>query len=517
MKDVLKWGWGLAFLMVSGVVTAAVKYIDIWEFQVEGNSLLSEEVIQQNLMPYLGAARTIEDVETAAQTLQKLYKQAGYPAVFVEIPPQTVVNGVFTLKVTETRVRRVNIQGAHYFLPSLIKQTLPTLEPGRPLNLSELQQDIQQANALSRDLTLLPMLKQGPSEDLIDVEVDIDDQLPLSGGIELNNFNTENTTDTRLSVDLAYSNLWQKFHEWSFQAQVSPEDRDEVQVLASTYIFPLGFSGKKVALYAVWSDSDLATLGNTRVVGEGFILGGRYIRPFRQQGAAMSTLIFGLDYKDFDESIVVAGASESYETPLDYIIFSSQFSRFQRQDNWSDSLALALKFGVRGVANDNEEFNEKRSRGEPNFVVLKADFDRTQFFGGGWSLDGFGTLQWADSPLVSNEQMSAGGVDSVRGYYESQVSADMGAIVGLQLNPPAKSWSWGKLNLLAFLEGAYLLNEDTGQEEEDEFDLAAVGVGARGEAGSGWSLDLDIGYPLVAVESIDEGEVRTSASIRYEF
>ena len=512
----LGWFWGMCLLLLSTWVAAAVQYIDIWEFRIQGNSLLPDEVIQRELAPYLGAARTLDDVERAAKLLQELYKKAGYPAVFVEIPPQTVVQGVFRLQVTETRLRRLRVTGADYFLPSLIKQALPSLQTGSALNLRELQQDIQYANALNPDLKLLPMLKQGPTPDTIEVELEVEDKMPLSGGVEVNNYNSANTTDTRLIAELEYSNLWQKLHDWSLQIQTSPENTDEVKVLASTYVFPVGLKGNKVALYAVLSDSDVATVGSTRVVGDGFILGGRYIHPFQRRESGVSTLIFGFDYKDFDELISVSGA-DGLENPIDYMVFTSQYSSFNRGDGWVDNLGLALKFGVREVFNENEEFDNKRSRAEPNFTVLKLDYERNYFLGKGWSVRGAVAGQWSSSPLVSNEQMSAGGVDSVRGYFESQVAADMGARLGFEFGSPSYAADLGEIWGLVFLEGAYLENTDTGVEEDSEFRLASYGFGVRAQSKKKLFFDLDIGYPLKSVDEVEEGDVRVNAKLRYEF
>ena len=175
------------FLLVA-LPASAVSFIDIWEYRVKGNSLLDKALIQQRLKPYLGVARTLEDVEQAAATLQSLYKDAGYPAVFVEIPPQTVVGGVFELHVTETRLRRIRVTGAEYFLPSLVQRSIPSVAQGRVLNLPELKEDIKYANALNQNLKIIPMLKQGPTPDTVDLELNVADEFPLTGGIEINNY-----------------------------------------------------------------------------------------------------------------------------------------------------------------------------------------------------------------------------------------------------------------------------------------------------------------------------------------
>ena len=514
---------GLCFifslLLCSSQTIAAVTFIDIDEYRVEGNTLLDEELIQRRLERFLGPARTIEDVEAAVEVLTQEYRNAGYPAVFVEIPPQTVVGGRFILAVNETRLRRVRVTDASYFLPSGIRKAIPSLERGRSINLPALQEEIQQINTANPNLKVVPILKQGPTPELIDVELSIADELPVTGGIEINNYNSSNTTDTRLIAELGYTNLWQKHHNISMTAQTSPEDTEEVRVLSGTYVMPLDTDGGKLAFYAVKSDSKTATVGDIKVVGKGFILGGRWIHPLFQKPGNIQTLIVGVDYKDFDERINTGGGTVT--KPLDYMILTAQFSQYQRTENWYDSLSLALTVGARGLFNDNDEFGTKTSRAEPSFVVLKGEYERNYPFADDWLFTHKLDLQLADTLLVSNEQMSAGGVNSVRGYYESQISGDYGGITGIQVSTPnlAPTTDWlNDSRALAYLEGAYLAKKDSGIDEDDSVGISSIGLGWRATILKQFELKLDSAYPLEHEGSdIDQGDIRTNVSVRYEF
>lgn len=505
------------FLLVA-LPASAVSFIDIWEYRVKGNSLLDKALIQQRLKPYLGVARTLEDVEQAAATLQALYKDAGYPAVFVEIPPQTVLGGVFELQVTETRLRRIRVTGAEYFLPSLVRRSIPSVAQGRVLNLPELKEDIKYANALNQNLKIIPMLKQGPTPDTVDLELNVADEFPLTGGIEINNYHTATTTPTRLAFDLGYANLWQKNHSWSMQYQTTPEDRDEIEVLATNYILPVGLAGDKLAFYAIKSDSQINTpsdLGTITVVGDGVIAGGRYITPFFQDDDGLHTLVLGADYKDFEE--LVEGAPKD----ISYLSLTAQYSAFRRAEAWSDSLSLALTFGIRGLFNDNEEFGGKTKFAEPNFAVLKVEYERTVPFGEGWQWQGSLKGQLTDVALVSNEDLSAGGSTSVRGYYESQVSGDNGVIARTHLRAPDLSpaemnWfnSW---HPSVFLEGASLTQKDTAAEEKSHFDIWSAGLAAEARLFRKVTTEMHAGFALRDANTVQAGDVRIRGRIRYEF
>src|SRR5262245_13341806 len=83
--------------------------LDIWEYYVSGNSVLEPEVIAQACAPYLGPARTPEDVDAARAALETLYRERGYRTVGVSIPQQTVKGGVVRLEVVENRVGQLAV------------------------------------------------------------------------------------------------------------------------------------------------------------------------------------------------------------------------------------------------------------------------------------------------------------------------------------------------------------------------------------------------------------------------
>src|SRR5450830_1719124 len=75
-------------------------YFDILEFQVEGNTKLSNVQIEVAVYPQMGEKKTIADVEKAREALEKAYHSAGYLTVLVDIPEQDVDKKTVKLNVT---------------------------------------------------------------------------------------------------------------------------------------------------------------------------------------------------------------------------------------------------------------------------------------------------------------------------------------------------------------------------------------------------------------------------------
>jgi len=96
----------------SPLVAQAQARFDILEYQVLGNSLLSDLAVEKAVTPYLGERRALSDVDAARGALLQHYQDAGYLSVQVLIPEQKVDGGVVRLQVVEAPVGDVRVQGA---------------------------------------------------------------------------------------------------------------------------------------------------------------------------------------------------------------------------------------------------------------------------------------------------------------------------------------------------------------------------------------------------------------------
>ncbi len=91
---------------------------------------------------------------------------------------------------------------------------------------------------------------------------------------------------------------------------------------------------------------------------------------------------------------------------------------------------------MRGVGSDPGEFDNKRAFAKSSFFVLKADLSRTQDLPQDFQLYGKVQGQVADQPLVSSEEFSLGGINTVRGYLESEELGDDGVSGTIELRSP---------------------------------------------------------------------------------
>ena len=499
------------------VAKAEEDRFDIFEFQVEGNSVLPVLTIEETVYPFMGEKKSFKEIEKARQALEKAYHDAGYLSVLVDIPEQEVNAGHVRLKVVEAQVERLKVSGSRYYSLGYIKSKTPDLAEGSVPHFPTVQKQLAEVNR-SADRRVTPVLRPGRSPGKVEVELKVADELPLHGSLELNNRYSANTTHTRLSGSLRYDNLWQRDHSVSLQFQIAPENINESKVFSANYVVPLA-RGNVLALYGVRSDSDTGALGDVSVIGNGNIFGLRFIHPLRAKPGFFHSLTAGLDYKDFNETVNLLGA-DGFNTPITYVPFTIGYDANWQGERRQTQFGIVGNFSVRGLGNKEQEFADKRFNAKASYAYLRLDLKHTEKFKSGWSLFGRLSAQLTGSPLISNEQFGAGGADSVRGYLETEALGDRGAIGGLELRTPslwaAESRIPGQAYALGFVEGAFLDVLEPLDSQAARTTLASTGLGLRWK-GKGFGLNLDLALPFKATNNTQARDARVHARFSYDF
>ena len=410
------------------------------EYRVLGNSVLPALEIEKLLYPQLGEAKSIDDVEQVRTLLENHYHERGYGTVFVDIPEQDVAEGVIRLQVTEGKLARTRVAGARYFSGRQIRNALPEATENTVPHVPTLQTELSLLNAQTADRSVTPVLKAGSSPGTVDLALNVRDELPLHASLELNNDYTTDTSELRAIGSLSYDNLFGRLDSLSVQYQTSPQQTDEVAVWAGSYTARLTSAGTRLSLFYVDSDSNIATVGDggssISILGKGKIYGARFISPLLVSAEASHTLIAGVEYKDFTESVF---SKDLVLTPISYANFSVGHVSAWRAPTRQWSLGTTANFGVRGVGNDPEEFQVKRFKGVPNYFLLRSDAQFGTQLPAKMALRLRAAAQYAVDSVISNEQFSIAGADGTRGYLEAEALGDTGIKSSLELG--SQPWS----------------------------------------------------------------------------
>jgi hemolysin activation/secretion protein len=496
---------------------AQVKF-DVWEFQVEGATLLPKATVENVVYPFLGSGKRLADIEQARQALEQTYRDAGYAAVLVNIPEQDASHGVVRLQVIESKIERFRVSGTHYFSPRDLRAEIPSLQPGAPLHLPTLQAELAAATAVAPDRTLNPVFRPGLEPGSMEAELKVEERAPLHGNLGFNDRYTQGSTHLRMEAGVSYANLWQRHHNLSLNYQASPEKWDEVRVWMLGYAIP--DEQARWSFSAIHSVSNSAALGTLGVLGDGDVYGVNWQRQLPGSEGVSQGLSLGVQYKDQRQEVLLPDGN-GLSTPISYSVAQVQYNRRQQDEAGVTSYSLSGAFGLRILGNSEAEFGDKRFNAKANFSHLNGDLERAQagFMKTTWRLHL--AAQLSDSPLISNEQFNAGGVDTVRGYPESQAMGDDALLANLELRTPSlapEHWVWlNDLQLLIFADSAWLKRHDPLASEAERQHLASAGVGARLVMIKSFIVALDWASPLEDAGSIKRSDARVHFNTRYEF
>lgn len=531
----------------AGAQAAPQKFF-IAAIDVSGATQLSASEIERLIYPFLGPDRSEEDVLAAQKALQEAYAAKGFDAVLVDVPIQphdTFQQGIVQLVVNESPVGRVRVVGSQHHSLSVVRAQVPSLTEGAPLNLALLEKDITAANQ-HPDRQVMPRFQPGQVPGTIDVDLEVEDSHPLHASVDLNNDNSPNTEALRLTATLRYTDLWHQGHTASFTYAVAPEDGSESTVYSGSYTAPLIGTPWTLLLYGYHSNSNVAALGGTNVLGNGTQIGLKALYRLPST-TTFQQISFGADFKDFKESIYL-GEEALRPTPIRYVPLVLEYTLAGATDTSSYGLTLGATAGLRvvkrqtcvdlgdvqipdqaatcalpggGVGVPEDQFQSRAIDARENFFRLNLDSHYTRGIGRDFNLALRLAGQLADSSLVTNEQFSMGGMSTVRGYYVSEAVGDDGILGSIEIQLPDLAFLLGKsaeeVRFFTFADAGYARVRRPALEQKSSFTLASLGGGLRFRLFRHLSGEVLIGVPLKDGPSSDQGDPRYSFTVKGEF
>ncbi len=471
------------------------------EYRVRGNKILNPIEIEEAVYPFMGPGRSDTDIDQARQALEKIYKDKGYQTVYVELPQQTGARGIIYLNVVEATVGRLRVKGSRYFLPSKIKEQAPSMAEGSVPNFNEVTKNLQALNRW-RDRKITPELRAGVVPGTVDIDLTVEDKLPLHGSLELNNQYNANTVPLRLNGSISYGNLWQLGHSAGLSFQVAPEKPSDGTVFSGYYTAPIeGVDGLSVMLTGSVQDSEISTLGGAAVIGKGNIFGIRFMQTLPSAPGFFHSLSFGMDYKDMIQDVNTLGIVTS--RPITYYPFTLSYSASQVKEKSFTEFNAALVFHLSGMGGSTADFAARRFGARDNFFYIRGDFSHTHDLPGGYQTYTRIQGQASPSPLINNEQIAGGGLSTVRGYLIATQLGDSGIFGSMEFRSPSfigsnkekdKENEW---RAYGFVDAGKLYVNQTLPGEERTHDLASIGLGTRFRYLNHFFGSLDMGVPLV--------------------
>ena len=408
---------------------------DIKEIVLNGANLLPAEVKQGLSAPYLNRCLYAEDIEKLLADILKAYMDRGYVSVRPYVQAQDLSHGRLEILIVEGTVEELILKdGGGWFRPNLA--TAFPFVPGKPLNLRDIEQGLDQLNRLTSNratMEISPGRETGSS--VVTIVNEPSFPLSVSGGMDnLGGLSTgRNQGAYTLSMDnpLRLNDFITYTHR---NTLFEPNRMREAVSDSFFYSVPFGYWTAQLSYSASEYHSPVVTTANTLVA--------------RGSSETFRAELDYVAYRDQDQKVTALVAINNKAT-RNYLAdeFLSVSSRnlavadadvnWQRRFSWfSGNLGLGFSQGLRqlnakadpegtGVTSPHAQGAKVRYSGGatvPFGVFGQEVFFTTQLAG-----------QYALEPLYGSEQITIGSFYTVRGFNRNSLSGDRGWYVRNEL------------------------------------------------------------------------------------
>ena len=503
-------------LFLAGAATAAVVAVapaqeatpvvrfEVARFVVEGDNPLSEAQTRAVLDPFTGEHAGVDGLLAAADALERAIRDAGVAFQRVVLPPQSLQDGEVVLRVAVFRVTGVEVRGARHHSEANVRRSVPALREGETPDTGAIARALAVANRQPWKTTTLTFRESGTDAEGLDATLEVEDRAPRLVWSGLNNTGNASTGPWRWSLGASAGNLFDRDHTLDASFTTSPGHAGQVRQWGVGYGLPAYDTGGTLSGYFVRSDADTGrVLDAFDVSGAGRFLGVHYTQELARRGRLSHRLAAGLDDRHFDNDVVFGEVNFGQDVrsrPVS-LRYAAQYADGDRSLDFHLQYARNLESGG---DNDDRAYGLNRAGAEAGWDALRGGATFSSPLPARWAVRGVFEGQYADEALVPGEQFGLGGIDSVRGFSERELSGDDGFRASLELWPPAPAGAGPRFLVFSDVGHARFRGAlAPGTRRNDT--IASIGAGARWHWKEHVTLRLDVGVVVEGTPAREDG------------
>ena len=462
-------------------IVEAPKEVVLKGIEFDGNTVFSDEELFALVKERVGKKTGVEELEAIRKTISQHYFDAQYVNSGAVIDEQDMSNGVLVVRIVEGRLDNINVLNEGWLRSGYVTSRIHR-EVSDPLNLDDLKRGLEFVRRDEKirkiNTALVPGDELGQSHlDMIvtenrvfDVGLGVSNRRPPSVGAEEAEvyFGTKNLTSLGDTLRGNYTLSQEGMEEW---------DVDDGGNYSLFYSLPL--TRWDTTLDLGYNQSDYVILEE----------------PFNTLDIESETRMYSVAlrqpiYRDLQHELSLTLKGEHRRS--DVLVSGEPFSISPGSVNGQTRIS-ALRLSPEYVYRSQERVIAARTTftfglDELN-PILGDEFDPEYFTWmtqASWveSVSENDTLlvvklfhQHTDDRVVSMEQFSLGGVNTIRGYRENQLIRDNAFIISPELRFPVYKDRYGKalVYLIPFVDYGIGWNSN-GPREREEIYSAGLGV-----------------------------------------
>jgi hemolysin activation/secretion protein len=476
--------------------------VHVQKFVFEGNQAIATSELQQAVAAFTGRTLTAEELEQARVAVTQRYIDRGFINSGAVLPDQDIAGGQVRMQIVEGRLTQVNLTGNRHLRTRYLR---PRIERGSdaPLNIVELRDRLELLRLTPPVEQINAQLQPGSAPGEATLDVSVAEQNPFHLGLQWANDRPPSVGAERLYLLAWHDSLTGFADPFNLRYGITTGGLEEpklagIDEIDVSYAFPITvhettLGGRYARSNTSIIEQDFEELDFDSNL-ETFSVSLR--QPLLREPGRQFALALSADHQ-FNETFLAGepfkltpGADADGRMADTVLRFSQEFT--QQDDRSALALRSSFNFGIDALGSTNNNLDEPDGEffswlGQGQFIHRLLDSQNLLVLRG--------TLQAADQRLLALEQLSLGGMDTVRGYRENQVIRDNGAIGSVELRLPLLFDTRGRgiLYVAPFLDGGLAWNHG---DDRDSIDLASAGLGLLINPDRRVNLALYWGYPF---------------------
>lgn len=490
------------------VVYAAEEKFSVSEIAFQGNHLFSESVLRKATQGFLGSNKTVKDLERIQNAVFLVYKKAGYTLVSVLIVNLPDSTGRLSVIVKEDVLRNVTIKGNKYLHAAHIRQALPALKTGKSINTKKLDRQILVAN--DNPSRVITVSLQTIDVGIFDAIVTVSEDKIITQALSLDNTGNRYQDPLRINYRFTDAGLGDRRDATgTFIFSRSPSN--SIRQYLAYYNQPLSSQGNSLQFLVAYSNSETGMsqsgYGDFNMAGAGHIYSMHYIHPLYRSLSTKLALDFGLDYRTSIDNTDFAGIKLYPDVNSFPFSITGQYIWQGKTDTVSSNISY-VRNNPGGYLNNDYIYGIVWPGASATYGLWRGNLNYMHRFKSGWIFNNRYDGQYTTQSLIPDEQFGLGGVRSVRGFEERELTGDKGFSASFELYTPPLGHG---IRLLAFFDIGQIWGYDypfNGGELLGPATISSTGIGIRWTITRWLTLNADYAYVIRGAASTPDHDTR---------
>ncbi len=482
--------------------------------EFDGNTVIKDKELNELAEGFLDKEITIKELKALSRQVTGLYKNRGYMTSFAYIQPQNISDGVLTIKVLEGKVGTINIMGNKWTKDSYLNNKVfkaNKVNEEKVFNVDNLKNSMRTVNEISY-LKGRATLTPGEVPETTDIELNLEEKLPIRAGVSYDNTGPTVVGEDRVNFLVGIDNVT-GFGDTLYAVNTLASGTTGV---GAGYKLPLGSKGTEIGFDYSYSNVEL----------------GRQFKRNNIEGSSTN-------YRIYLNQKLYKSANLDISTDLAWDMRASEATIFNRSiiDKYNSRV---LRSGINLIKDDSYGRLIARIENSIGLPVWGASTQNIQFGSGHgvptskfYKLSGqviranalpLGMLgvfrlggQFTSDTLLPSEKLLYGGMNTVRGFHESELIGDLGYNASIEVRTPIfflpeaiyipKFFSKNtdesyelklkeRINFVTFYDQAFAQDIHQGSNETFRNFYQSLGCGFRVNLSKVLTGKIDVGFPI---------------------